>query len=146
MQFIQIDLRGQSLEDLLTEERVETVCHLKYVECDGQPASAANTNIEYATNILSACANKGVNNIIIRSSTAVYGARQDNPAFLKEKAAIREGQSTGFAQEQIKIERECQSFRDLFPQLDLTILRFANIVGRSADSPLIRFLKQTRPA
>jgi UDP-glucose 4-epimerase len=30
--------------------------------------------------------------------------------------------------------------------LDLTILRFANIVGRSADSPLIRFLNQKRPA
>jgi UDP-glucose 4-epimerase len=145
LQFFQIDLSSQSIGDLLVEEQVDTVCHLKYIEQDSRPASTANINIEYAKNLLSACANNGVNSVIIRSSTTVYGARRDNPAFLTEEAPVREGRFSWFAQDHIEIERECQSFREHFPQKDLTVLRFANIIGRSADSPLTRLLRQRRP-
>ncbi len=106
LQFFQIDLRSQSLGDLLNEEKVDTVCHLKYVERDDPAVSTANANIEYAKDLLSACAAKGVNKIIIRSSTAVYGARRDNPAFLTEDAPFRVKPSSGFARDQLQIEMD----------------------------------------
>lgn len=136
-------LHDENLSSILKEESVDTVCHLKYSDNNGQEDTA---NIELTMNFISACAGAGVKNIILPSSTVVYGASRKNPAFFKEDATLTENRSFRYARSYLEVEDICRQFREQFPHVGLATLRFANIVGRNADSPMIRFLNQDRPA
>jgi UDP-glucose 4-epimerase len=47
----------------------------------------------------------------------------------------------GYLRDWIEIEKYAESFRDQNPDATLTVLRFGNIVGLKADTPLTRFLR-----
>jgi UDP-glucose 4-epimerase len=82
--------------------------------------------------------------VVLKSSTAVYGARSSNSAFLTEEHALRGSKRYGTTRDLVEIEKFCSAFRWRVPDLVLTILRFASIVGPTADTPLTRFLGDPR--
>jgi UDP-glucose 4-epimerase len=95
-----------------------------------------------ATNVLEACAEAGVGKVVIKSSTAVYGAQPDNSALLPEEAPLRGSRRYGYTRDLVEIEAFGNGFRGQSPQTMLTVLRFANIVGLKADTPMTRFLRR----
>jgi UDP-glucose 4-epimerase len=76
------------------------------------------------------------------SSTAVYGANFRNQAYLKEEAPLAGSREYGSIRDLIEIEAFCNGFRGQYPEKTLTILRFPNIVGPTADSPMTRYLQE----
>jgi UDP-glucose 4-epimerase len=141
LDFVQADIRNPLLVELLKTEQVDTVCHLAFVET-AQPSEAAfELNVMGTTKVLGACAEAGVRKAVLKSSTAVYGARPGNAAFLNEDHALRGSKRSGTIRDLLEIETFCRGLRHRSPQLELTILRFASIVGTTADTPLTRFLK-----
>jgi UDP-glucose 4-epimerase len=144
LDFIKADVRNALLSDLLKAEEVDTVCHLAFVE-SGRPSEAAfDLNVMGTVNLLRACAGAGVRKVILKSSTAVYGARPSNSAFLTEEHALRGSKRTGTIRDLVEIEKFCNGLRWQEPELMLTILRFANIVGPTVDTPMTRFLRDPR--
>jgi UDP-glucose 4-epimerase len=121
---------------------VDTVCHLAFVHSYQRSEAAFENNVMGTAKLLAACAEAGVRRVVIRSSTAAYGARPTNPAFLTEESPLRGSKRYGYVRDFIEIETFCNVFRRRMPQLDLTVLRFASIVGPTADTPMVRFLKQ----
>jgi UDP-glucose 4-epimerase len=83
--------------------------------------------------------------MIFRSSTAVYGAHPDNPAFLTEDMPQRGSRSYGYTSDWLEVESLIEDFRDRESQTSLAVLRFANIVGSSSDTPFTSFLRQPSP-
>ena len=144
LDFVQADVRNPLLVDLLKTERVDTVCHLAFVETDQPNEPAFDLNVMGTTHILGACAEAGVRKAVLKSSTAVYGARPSNASFLTEDHALRGSKRTGTVRDLLEIETFCRGFCHRSPQLMLTILRFASIVGTTADTPLTRFLKMSQ--
>ncbi len=141
LDLIQADVRNPVLVELLRSEGIDTVCHLAFVET-AQPSEAAfDLNVMGTTKLLNACAEAGVRKVVLKSSTAVYGARPGNSAFLAEDHALRGSKRHGTIRDQVEIETFCSSFRQQVPQLVLTILRFASIVGPTADTSMTRFLR-----
>jgi UDP-glucose 4-epimerase len=126
---------------LLKTEHVDTVCHLAFVETDQPSQAAFDLNVMGTTKVLDACAEAGVRKAVLKSSTAVYGARPSNSAFLTEKHMLRGSKRSGTVRDLLEIETYCDGFRQQSPQLMLTILRFASIVGPTVDTPMTRFLK-----
>jgi UDP-glucose 4-epimerase len=139
--FLEADVRNPLLLDLLRAEGVDTVCHLAFVETMQPDDSTFDLNVMGTTRLLDACADAGVRKVVLKSSTAVYGARPSNPAFMTEDHALRGSQSYGTVRDLIEIEKFCTGFRWQSPGLVLTILRFASIVGPTVDTPMTRFLK-----
>jgi UDP-glucose 4-epimerase len=92
--------------------------------------------------VLGACAESDVSKIIMMSSTAVYGAKAKNPAFLPEETPLAGSRDYGSVRDLIEIEAFCNGFRGQNPNKILTILRYPNIVGLSVDSPMMRFLRE----
>jgi UDP-glucose 4-epimerase len=92
--------------------------------------------------VFGACAEAGVNKIIFKSSTAVYGAHSRNPGFLKEQHPLNGSRSYGTTRDLVEIEAFCNGFQAQYPQVALTILRFANIVGPTADTAITRYLRE----
>jgi UDP-glucose 4-epimerase len=140
LDFIQADVRNPALVDLLRSEEVDTVCHLGFVETVQPSQAAFELNVIGTTNLLNACVAAGVRKVVLRSSTAVYGARPGNPAFLAEDHTLRGSIRWGTTRDLIEIEKFCATYSHRAPQLTVTILRFPSIVGPTADTPMTRFL------
>lgn len=142
LDFVQADIRNPLLVDLLKEEGVEAVCHLTFVESLPPSESAFETNVMGTMKVLGACAEAGVQQIVLKSSTAVYGARSTNSAFLTEAHPLHGSRRYGYTRDLVEIEAFCNGFRRQVPDMCLTILRFPGIIGPTADTPMSRFLRQ----
>jgi UDP-glucose 4-epimerase len=147
LDFIQADVRNPLLVELFRAEGVDTVCHLAFVDSLRPSEAAFDLNVMGAAHVLGACAEDGVRagdgvrKVVLKSSTAVYGARPANPLFLSEDHALRGSKRYGYTRDLIEIETFCKNFRLQAPDLALTILRFPGIVGPTADTPMTRFLR-----
>jgi UDP-glucose 4-epimerase len=144
LDFVPADVRNPLLGELLETAGVDIVCHLAFVETVRPSQAAFDLNVTGTVQLLEACAQAGVRKVVLKSSTAVYGARPDNPAFLSEDRALRGSRKYGYTRDRVEIETFCASFRQRQPGLQLTILRLANVVGPTADTPLTRFLREPR--
>jgi UDP-glucose 4-epimerase len=143
LDFIQADIRNPLLVELFKSEQVEIVCHLAFVETSRPSESAFDHNVMGTMKVFGACAQSGVSKIILKSSTAVYGAKATNPAYLPEETPLGGSRTIGTIRDLIEIEAFCNGFRRQFPEKILTILRYPSIVGPSVESPMMRFLKES---
>jgi UDP-glucose 4-epimerase len=142
LDFIRADIRNPLLVDLIRVEGVETVCHLAFVETTWPSEAAFDLNVMGTTKVLAACAEGSVRKVVLKSSTTVYGARPSNSAFLTEEHALRGSKRYGYTRDLLEIEAFCQGFRHRAPGMAMTILRFASIVGPTADTAMTRFLRE----
>jgi len=144
LDFIQADIRNPLILDLLKDEGIDFVYHLSFRESDRPSEMIFDSNVMGTMKLFGACAEAGVKNIIVKSSTSVYGAHADNSAFLREDQPLRGSRTSGSNKDYLEIEAFCNGFRNQYPTTALTILRFANIVGPSSHSPLNNFLGDSR--
>ena len=140
--YIQNDLRQPNLADTLTAAGVDAVCHLNFRPTQTHTEAAFDFNVMGTINLFGACAQAGVRKIVVMSSAAVYGAHHDNPAFLRETHPLRGSRQYGTVRYQIEIEHFCRKFHHTDPAARITVLRFANIIGPTADTPMTRFLRE----
>lgn len=142
LDFIQADVRNPMLGELIKAEAVDTVCHLDFEESNRPSVSAFDLNVTGTIKLLEACAKAGVGKVVLKSSTMVYGARPSNPAFLTEDHPLRGSQRYGYARDLRELETFCRGYSRQVPGMALTTLRFANIIGPTAASPMVRFLRE----
>ena len=140
LDFIRADIRNPLVADLLTDEHVDTICHLAFLENTRPTEASFDLNVMGTMKIFGAAAAAGVKKIIFKSSMMVYGARADNSAFLGEERALTSQPDAGRLRDLLEVEAFCNGFRGQNPGLCLTILRFSSIIGPKADTPLTRFL------
>lgn len=145
LDFIKADIRSRLLPELLEAEQVETVLHLQFTEQSKLSETNFDLNVMGTMNLFGACAKAGVNKIILRGSTSVYGAYPDNSAFLTEESQLRGSRRYGYTRDLLEIEAFVNGFRRQSPEISVVMLRFANIVGPTVDSPLVRFLNLRAP-
>lgn len=142
LDFIEADIRNPLLVELLISEKVDTVCHLKVIDHDRPSESVFDHNVMGTMKLFGACAESGVRKIVFMSSTAVYGARPGNSAFLSEDNPLLGSRENGYVRDLVEIEAFCNGYRRQYPQVSLTLLRYPNIIGPSVDTPMTRFLSE----
>ena len=145
LDYIQADPGNPLLAELLRVEQVKTVCHLAFEETARPNETSFEYNVMGAIKLLGACAESGVQRVVLKSSTMVYGAAPNNSAFLMEDAPLRGGRRAGYNRYRCEIESFINGFRRQAPELDITVLRFANVVGPTADTPMNRYLSNRLP-
>jgi UDP-glucose 4-epimerase len=141
LDFIQANVRNPLLTDLLRDEAVDTVCHLAFVDSTRPTEQAFDVNVMGAMHVLAACGAAGVRKVILKSSTLIYGAQATNSAFLRENHPLNGSRGYGNVRDLVEMEAFCNGFRGQNPNLLLTVLRFAHIVGPKCDTPMTRFLR-----
>jgi UDP-glucose 4-epimerase len=117
--------------DLLTAENVETVLYL-----DPSPAQQGGE-------FLALCALAGVRRIILKSSTAGYGAYPARSLYLSETHPL-DPKPPAALRSLVELESFVNGLPAQYPDLTVTVLRFAHILGPTADTPLSRFLLNDR--
>jgi UDP-glucose 4-epimerase len=78
--------------------------------------------------------------LVLKSTTAVYGAAPGDPAVWTETMP-HETPRHGFGKDAIEVEDYVRSFDRRRPDVTVTVLRLANQVGPTVDNPLTRYFE-----
>jgi UDP-glucose 4-epimerase len=120
----------QRLLDVFREEEVETVVHLALFTTPRRDAAHAHELESIGTlGALAAAAAAGVSHFVLRSFTAVYGARGENPMFLGEGRPLPAAGGLRWVRDKLEAEQHAASFARRFPQMRVAVLRYAPLFG-----------------
>lgn len=134
---------GSVLEDL----GADTVVHLALLTAPspagGGRAAMKEQNVIGTMHLLAAAQRASrLRRLVVRSSTAAYGASFRDPAVFTEETEPREVPRGGFARDILDIEGYVRGFRRRRPDVAVTVLRFAPFIGSTADTSLTRYFSQ----
>ncbi|MFB7914832.1 NAD-dependent epimerase/dehydratase family protein [Streptomyces sp. NPDC056061] len=144
-QFVAADIRQPAIGRVLAEHAVDTVVHLdvsaKAVGTGGGRTAVKETNVIGTMQLLGACQKTpSVRRLVVKSSTNVYGSAPRDPAVFTENTPPKSLPGGGFAKDVVEVEGYVRGFARRRPDVAVCVLRFANILGPEADSPLADYL------
>jgi UDP-glucose 4-epimerase len=134
------DTRG--LMAAIADHEIEAVAHMGVLSTPGRGGRAAmkEHNIIGTMQLLAACqASPRVRKLVLRSSTAAYGASFRDPGVFTESTPPTLMPRGGFAKDVIEIEGYVRGFARRRPDVTTTVLRLAPFVGPLADTTLTRY-------
>jgi UDP-glucose 4-epimerase len=139
-----VDLRSPEIARLLNGAGVEGVAHLAITTTvdaeSGGRAAMKEQNVIGTMQLLAACQKApNLHKLVVRSSTAAYGASFRDPAVFTEDTEPRAVPRGGFARDVLDVEGYVRGFRRRRPDVVATVLRFAPFVGPNADTRLTRY-------
>lgn len=141
-EFVRADLRNPLVGRIVQAAKIDTVAHLSVMARPGEAGGRAamkEHNIIGAMQLLAACQQSpSVSRFILKSSTAVYGSDHADPGLFRENAKPTHEPTRGFGKDISEVEGYARAFGRRRPDVDLTILRFANFLG-DMDSVLGSF-------
>ncbi|WP_326807809.1 MULTISPECIES: NAD-dependent epimerase/dehydratase family protein [unclassified Streptomyces] len=143
--FVQADIRQPAIGKVLAEHAVDTVVHMDVhgtplAPGGGSRASVKETNVIGAMQLLGACQKApSVSRLVIKSTTSVYGSAPRDPAVFDETTPPKALPSGGFAKDAVEVEGYVRGFARRRPDVAVTVLRFAHILGPAAESPLAAY-------
>ncbi|GAA3373988.1 NAD-dependent epimerase/dehydratase family protein [Streptomyces sannanensis] len=142
-EFVRADIRQPAIAKVLAEYAVDTVVHM---DVTGMPlgaggrSSVKETNVIGTMQLLGACQKSpAVKRLVVKSSTSVYGSAPRDPAVFTETTPPKSLPSGGFAKDTVEVEGYVRGFARRRPDVAVCVLRFANILGPDADSPLAEY-------
>ncbi len=137
-EFVRADVRNPLVARVLETAGIDTVVHLSTTATPGAAGGRARMkelNVIGAMQLLAACQRAtGLRRFVLKSSTAVYGSSHTDPAMWGEDDTPRSAPRHGFSKDTSEIEGYARAFGRRRRDVDLTILRFANLVGGRIDS------------
>ncbi|CAL9498636.1 hypothetical protein SUDANB38_03417 [Streptomyces sp. enrichment culture] len=142
--FVRADIRQPAIGRVLAEHGVDTVVHLDISATapagGGGRTAAKETNVIGTMQLLGACQKcPTVSRVVVRSSTTVYGSAPRDPAVFTETTPPKSLPGGGFAKDVAEVEGYVRGFARRRPDVAVCVLRFANILGPDAVSPLAQY-------
>lgn len=143
--FVRADIRNPVIAKVIVKEDVDTVVHMSVISTPGS-AGGRNTmkelNVIGTMQLLAACQKApGLRALVVKSSTAVYGASHRDPAMFTEDLEPRRTPRAGYAKDVIEVEGYVRGFARRRPDVRVTTLRAANVVGPEVTSPLTSYFR-----
>ncbi len=128
--FEQGDILDSSLVvRMLAEHRVERVIHLAALAgvrpSIAEPARYMRVNVEGTVRILEACRERGVDQLVVASSSSVYGARSETP-FREDDPCDRP--ASPYAASKKASELVCSNYHELYG-LAVSCMRYFTVYG-----------------
>jgi len=140
IEFIRADIRNPLFPELLKAEKVDTIFHSAFRWRVRRSEAIFESNVMGTMKLMGAAALADVKKVVIPSSTFVYGAHPNNPYFMTENNDFQGSSNVAYVRELRDIETFLNGFRRQHPEIAITVLRFANILGRGYSSSLARYL------
>ena len=137
--FIRADIRTSAIGKVLAVEDVDTVVHLGVHP--GRSTDAKEINVIGTMQLLAACQRaEHLRTFVLCSTTAVYGTSPRDPAVWNESATARGGVKSGFPRQAIEVESYVRGFARRRPDVEVTVLRLAQMVSAQFSSSFTSFL------
>ncbi len=131
-----VDVRERGIASLF--EGADSVVHLAVSTTpDADPLLRRDLNVQGTHSVLTAAAASHVRHLVLVTSAAVHGASADNPAPIDEDAPLLTA-AEGLIGDLLEIEALAARSREVSPDLRVTVVRPAALVGAGADSLVTR--------
>jgi UDP-glucose 4-epimerase len=146
-----VDLRRVDLTrgtgNTLAKLKAEALVHLAVVSspdaASGGRAAMKEQNVIGTMHLLAGCQQTPtLRRLVVRSSTAAYGASFRDPAVFTEETPAKDVPRGGYGRDILDIEGYVRGFRRRRPDVTSTILRFAPFVGPTAETMLLKYFAQ----
>ncbi|MBQ0828922.1 NAD-dependent epimerase/dehydratase family protein [Streptomyces tagetis] len=142
-EFVRADIRRAGIGRVLAETGADTVVHMDVTGTPlggGSRTSVKETNVIGTMQLLGACQKSpAVRRLVVKSSTNVYGSAPRDPAVCTESTTPKSLPSGGFAKDAVEVEGYVRGFSRRRPDVAVCVLRFANILGPGAETPLASY-------
>lgn len=142
-EFIRADIRNPLLAKILRSTEADTVVHLGLLTAPGSAGRAhmKETNVIGGLQLFAACQRaERLRKVVVKSSAAVYGSSPRDPAVFTEEMSARTEPRGGFARDVADVEQYARDFGRRRPDVAVTVLRFANLIGPVVESTMTRYL------
>ncbi|KQW46986.1 epimerase [Nocardioides sp. Root1257] len=143
--FVRADIRNPVIAKIIVKEDVDTVVHMSVISTPGS-AGGRNTmkelNVIGTMQLLAACQKAPeLRSLVVKSTTTVYGASSRDPAMFTEDMEPRRPPRSGYAKDVAEIEGYVRGFARRRPDVRVTLLRAANVIGPHVTSPLTSYFR-----
>lgn len=138
------DVRDESLRKAVAEAKPHIVVHLASIVNPGGPERRdfeRSVDVGGTENVLAACLQSGVYQLIVTSSGASYGYHADNPVPLRESDRLRGNPEFPYADHKRLIEERLAECRQSHPELKQLVLRPGTILGERTDNQITRLFQ-----
>jgi UDP-glucose 4-epimerase len=142
VEFVRADIRNPLIAKVIASAEVDTVLHLSIAaSAAGGRTVMKEMNVIGTMQLLAACQKSDcVRRLVVKSTTAVYGAGPRDPAAFTEDADPPSPPRSGYAKDAAEIEGYVRGFGRRRPDIAVAVLRLANIVGPTISTALTRYL------
>ena len=143
-EFVKVSNEHSLIERIVEAAEIDTVIDTRLVanSLTTSPRLAHENNVIGTLNILAACSAGGstVRKLVFKSSAHYYGCEQDDPAFFTEEMSRRRRPRTAIEKDIVEADEAVAEFAGRNPEVMVTILRCANVIGPDLVTPHIRML------
>jgi UDP-glucose 4-epimerase len=144
-EFVRADSSYEILHRIVHATQVDTVLHTHLVVDSTTLSGRAlqDLNVIGTMNLLAAAgaADSPVRRLVVKSSTLVYGAAREDPYFFGEDAHRSHTAHTRVERSLLEVESYLHDFAMDNPHVDVTLLRFTNVLGPNIETPISRALQ-----
>ncbi len=143
--FVRADIRNPVIAKVIVRERVDTVVHTSVAAtpaASGGRTSMKELNVIGTMQLLAACQQApDVRKLVLKSSAAVYGASNRDPAMFTEGMNAKRLATSGFAKDITEVESYTRGFARRRPDVAVTTLRIANVIGPRITSAMTGYFR-----
>lgn len=142
-EFVRADIRNPLIVKVLQSSEADTLVHLNIIATPtrvGGRSAMKEINVIGSLQLFAACQKaRAIRKVVMKSTTAVYGAGPRDPAVFTEDMGMRSAPVTAYARDAIEVEQYARDYGRRPGKVPLTILRFANFMGSEIETPLTRY-------
>jgi UDP-glucose 4-epimerase len=143
-EFVRVSNQHGLIERIVRAAEIDTVVDARLVvnSVAASPRATHENNVIGTMNILAACtgADSPVRKFIFKSSTHYYGCEQDDPAFFTESMGRPHAARTPLERDIVEADTAVRDFALKAPEVEVTVLRCANVLGPDVDTAFTRML------
>ncbi|MCZ6463340.1 MAG: NAD-dependent epimerase/dehydratase family protein [Proteobacteria bacterium] len=138
-----VDLRKKAFEDVVRREQPTAIVHMGFIRgFDQGEETRHDVNVRGTKQLLDHCANHGVQQLVVVSSSYVYGAFPENPYHMDEDCPLSASRSYPEIRDLVEVDTLCSAFIWKYPHIRTAVLRPVNVLGRYVHSMAGRYLRQ----
>lgn len=137
-----VDLLKKKFEDVFRQTRPTAVVHLGFIRhFRTDPRRRHEFNVLGTKRVLEFCVKYDVRQIVVASSSYVYGALPENPYFLDEDAPLNSSRTYPEIRDLAEVDTLCTTHLWKYPHQQTAILRPVNTLGTHVHSAIVTYLK-----
>jgi UDP-glucose 4-epimerase len=143
-EFVRADIRNPMIARIITQAQVDTVVHMNVIATPlsaGGRVSQKEINVIGTMQLLAACQKApSIRRLVVKSSAAVYGSSPRDPAMFAEDMGPKALPRAGFGKDSVEVEGYVRGFSRRRADVEISMLRLANIVGPGLRTGLTDYL------
>jgi UDP-glucose 4-epimerase len=140
-----VDLRKKKFEDVIRTETPNAIVHMGFVRHFRSGLNLRHdVNVLGTKHLLDHCVNHGVQNLVVISSSYVYGAFPENPYYMDEDSPLSASRSYPEIRDLVEVDTLASAFLWRYPHIRTCVLRPVNVLGYYVHSMIAEYLRQPR--